>query len=171
MNFQTKKITCEDVVLLREISIETFTDTFKDQNSPENLKAYLDTAYDIKKIEQELQNKNSEFYFIYFEQDIAGYIKINVNDAQSENIADEALEVERIYIRTKFKRHGLGKYLINLAQDIAISKNKKVIWLGVWEHNPNAIAFYEKMGFIHTSSHSFFMGDEEQTDYIMTKNL
>lgn len=86
-------------------------------------------------------------------------------------VSDDALEVERIYIRTKFKRNGLGKYLITLAEDIAISKNKKVIWLGVWEHNPNAIAFYEKMGFIYTSSHSFFMGDEEQTDYIMIKNL
>ena len=108
---------------------------------------------------------------MYFEQDLAGYLKINVNDAQSEQISDDALEVERIYIRTKFKRNGLGKYLITLAEDIAISKNKKVIWLGVWEHNPNAIAFYEKMGFIYTSSHSFFMGDEEQTDYIMIKNL
>ena len=171
MRIQTKKITCEDVVLLQEISIETFTDTFKDQNSPENLKAYLDTAYDIKKLEQELQKENSEFYFVYFEQEIAGYIKININEAQSENIADEALEVERIYIRTKFKRRGIGKFLLNLAEEIAISKNKKVIWLGVWEYNSNAIAFYKKIGFIHTSSHSFFMGDEEQTDYIMTKNL
>lgn len=93
MSIQIKKITCEDVALLWEISIETFTDTFKDQNSPENLRAYLETAYDIKKLEQELRNENSEFYFVYFEQDLAGYLKINVNDAQSEQISDDKLEV------------------------------------------------------------------------------
>lgn len=55
--------------------------------------------------------------------------------------------------------------------EIAKEGNKKKIWLGVWERNENAIAFYQKMGFVQTGSHSFYMSDEEQVDFIMTKTL
>ncbi|MBA9088506.1 ribosomal protein S18 acetylase RimI-like enzyme [Fontibacillus solani] len=86
-------------------------------------------------------------------------------------MGDESLEIERIYIKSKFQKHGLGKYLLKKALEIAMEREKKKIWLGVWENNENAIAFYMKMGFVQTKSHSFYMGDEEQIDFIMTKTL
>lgn len=89
----------------------------------------------------------------------------------TEEMGADSLEVERIYIRPAFKRRGLGKYLIDKAIEIARAQGKQLIWLGVWEHNVNAIAFYEKMGFVRTGAHSFFMGEDEQTDFIMTKKL
>ena len=55
--------------------------------------------------------------------------------------------------------------------EIAMERKKKKIWLGVWEKNENAIAFYNKKGFVQTGAHSFYMGDEEQVDLIMTKTL
>ena len=76
--------------------------------------------------------------------------------------------IERIYIEIK---HGLGKYMLNKAMEVAMERNKRKVWLGVWEKNENAIAFYKKMGFVQTEAHSFYMGDEEQTDFIMTKTL
>jgi predicted GNAT family acetyltransferase len=46
-------------------------------------------------------------------------------------MGDESLEIERIYIRKKVQKLGLGNYLINKAMEIATRLNKKVIWLGV----------------------------------------
>ncbi|WP_286230896.1 GNAT family N-acetyltransferase [Neobacillus mesonae] len=166
-----KKCSLEDLLKLQEISYETFTETFKDQNSPENLSAYLERAYNLKQLQKEISNISSQFFFVYFNDEVAGYLKVNTNDAQSEEMGDESLEVERIYIRSKFQKHGLGKYLLNKAIEIAMERNKKKIWLGVWEKNENAIAFYKKMGFVQTGAHSFYMGDDEQTDIIMTKTL
>lgn len=171
MTINIKKSTLEDLLLLKQISYETFNDTFKDQNSPENMKAYLERAFNLKQLEKELSNISSEFYFVYFNNEVAGYLKVNTNDTQSEDMGDESLEIERIYIKNKFQKHGLGKYLLNKAMEIAIERNKKKIWLGVWEKNENAIAFYKKLGFVQTGAHSFYMGDEEQMDLIMTKTL
>ncbi|MBS5911825.1 MAG: GNAT family N-acetyltransferase [Paenibacillus macerans] len=171
MTVKIKKCRREDLQTLQEISIETFNDTFKDQNSPENLQAYLEKAFNADQLEKELSNSFSEFYFIWFNEEPAGYLKVNMNDAQSEDMGDESLEIERIYIRNKFQRKGLGKYLINKALEIAISQAKKTVWLGVWEKNENAIDFYKKMGFVQTGAHSFYMGDEEQVDLIMSKTL
>jgi len=86
-------------------------------------------------------------------------------------MGDESLEIERIYIKSKFQKHGLGKQLLNKAIHIAKERDKKKVWLGVWENNANAIAFYQKMGFVQTGAHTFHMGDEEQIDFIMTKAL
>ena len=171
MAIRLKKCGSEDLADLQAIGIETFTDTFADHNTPEDLQGYLDKAYDPEKLREELSTAGSTFYFLYDGAELAGYMKINVEEALTEDMAADSLEVERIYIHPDFKRRGLGKYLIDKAIESARAQAKELIWLGVWEHNVNAIAFYEKMGFIHTGSHSFFMGDDEQTDFIMTKKL
>ncbi|HAB95527.1 MAG TPA: GNAT family N-acetyltransferase, partial [Enterococcus sp.] len=78
---------------------------------------------------------------------------------------------ERIYIKKEHKRRGYGKTLLLFAQETAKELQKKSIWLGVWEFNDNALAFYHTMGFERVGSHSFFMGDDEQTDFLMLKEL
>ncbi|MDU0201045.1 GNAT family N-acetyltransferase [Paenibacillus sp. MAH-36] len=171
MTTYIKRCTFEELGLLQEISIETFTETFKDQNSIDNMRDYLDKAFNLKQLEKELSNIYSEFYVIYSNEEVAGYLKVNILDAQTELMGKDALEIERIYIRKHFHKQGLGKYLLNKAIEIARLRNKEKIWLGVWEQNENAIAFYQKMDFVKTGAHSFYMGDDEQIDIIMTKIL
>ena len=171
MTVNIKKCNLEDLQTLQEISIETFYETFKDQNSPENMKAYLEKAFNLNQLEDELSNPSSQFLFVYYQNEVVGYLKLNANDAQSEEMGDDSLEIERIYLKKQFQKHGLGKHLLNKAVEIAMEQNKKNIWLGVWEKNKNAIAFYQKMGFVQTGTHTFQMGDEEQLDLIMNKSL
>lgn len=102
---------------------------------------------------------------------MVGYLKINIGNAQSEKMGDESLEIERIYVKNKYQKHGIGKILLNTAIEFALERDKKEIWLGVWEKNENAIAFYKKMDFVQTGVHSFYVGEEEQTDLIMTKAI
>ncbi|QQP71513.1 GNAT family N-acetyltransferase [Carnobacterium sp. CS13] len=158
-------------MLLQQISIETFTDTFKEQNTEEDLKQYLEKAYTVDQLKKELANEKSSFFFLQDNEETVGYLKVNVEDAQTEDSAESAMEIERIYIRSHYKRKGYGKFLIEQAERFAQKANKKAIWLGVWEKNTAALAFYKDRGFVQTSSHSFFMGDDEQTDLIMTKQL
>lgn len=171
MTPKIKLCTLEDTNELQRISIETFTETFKDQNSPEHLNAYLERAYNLEQLQKELENPSSLFFFVTYNEEVAGYLKLNSDEAQTETMDEDSLEVERIYLKKKFQKHGLGKVLLNKAFDIAAEQGKHSIWLGVWEDNKNAIAFYEKKGFVHTGSHSFFMGDDEQVDLIMVKTL
>ena len=171
MTTMIKKCTLEDLFELQSISIETYTQTFKEHNTPENLAAYLEQAYSLDKLERELSISSSYFFFIYSGQQIAGYLKLNTDDTQTEPMGRDALEVERIYVRKAFQKLGIGKQLLNKAIEMAEQQNKKTVWLGVWENNDNALAFYHKKGFVQTGSHSFYMGDDEQIDLIMVKTL
>lgn len=171
MSIEIRKCTLEDLPVLQKISMETFRDTFQDQNTAEDLQNYLEKAYNAKQLKIELLNPDSAFYFLFDQNELAGYLKININVAQTESIDADALEVERIYILPSFKGKGLGKTLIQKAIELAQKHHKNKLWLGVWEHNLAGLRFYEKMGFVQTGAHSFYMGEDEQTDFIMTKEL
>ncbi|ARM72464.1 protease synthase and sporulation negative regulatory protein PAI 1 [Listeria monocytogenes] len=160
-----------DLQPLLEISYKTFDETFRAQNKPENMDAYLKTNFTVKKLRNELENPYSYFYFIYHQEAIAGYLKLNIGDAQTEEITGNTIEIERIYVLKSFQKKGLGNDLFNQALEIAREVNAEKIWLGVWEKNKNAIQFYEKMGFTPNGKHDFYMGDDCQTDLIMIKNL
>lgn len=108
MSIKLSKCSIGDLKKLQEVSIETFNDTFKDHNSPENMTAYLEKAFTEYQLEKELSNKASEFYFIYNNDVIAGYLKVNVNDAQSEPMGMRHLKLNVFIFDSHFKEEVLA---------------------------------------------------------------
>lgn len=171
MDYTIKRVTVDDVKNLQKISRLTFKETFGADNSAANMSEFLDEAYAKEKLLKEIKNPNSQFFFLLVDDQVAGYLKVNEADAQSEDVAENALEVERIYLAHEYQHQGLGLVLIKLAEKIAREDNKANMWLGVWENNFNAQTFYKKDGFEHVSQHTFVVGDDPQTDYILVKKL
>lgn len=170
-NLQITKCTLADLEPLVAISRETFWDTFAPFNSQADMDSFLNQAYTPEKLGKELRNPDSSFYILKSEAEILGYLKLNINGAQSEDLAENSLEVERIYIRSKHLRHGYGQKLLQFAEKEANRKAKRAIWLGVWEHNERAKAFYEKMGFKKVGAHDFYLGSDRQQDWLLLKEL
>lgn len=171
MNFELKRCTLEDVNEHCDFSAKVFTQTFASQNTPENLSEYLSRSYAPQKLVRELQDPESEFYFLYAKGELAGYLKLNTGMAQSEEQDPDSLEIERIYIDQDFQKQGLGQVLMDFSLQRAREQNKKRIWLGVWEKNFNAQKFYEKNGFSEFGAHEFVMGDDRQRDLMLEKAL
>ncbi|KUO61412.1 MAG: GNAT family acetyltransferase [Gracilibacter sp. BRH_c7a] len=171
MKITVRECGMEDLIFLCEFSCKTFKDSFKHMNTPANMKVYLKQAYSIPKLHDELSNRNSDFYFLCIDEEISGYLKVNEDKAQTDIHDPQSLEIERIYLTKEFQGKGLGRILINKAIDIAKARNKIYVWLGVWEKNEKAIRFYKKNGFYIIGKHPFIVGNEEQTDFIMRKDL
>ena len=169
MTIFIRQCNSSDIDALREISVETFYDAFRDLNKKETMDRYLHESFSKKKLKFELSDPASKFYFLYADDKLAGYLKINLAGAQTDINDTASVEIERIYIRKEFKGKGAGRKLLNHAVQLAIEMKKDYLWLGVWEKNLNAIAFYKKMGFQVEGRHSFRMGAELQTDLIMKK--
>ena len=166
-----KKCTMDDFEILRELSIKTYYETFAHLNTPEDMQAYLDEAFEINKFRGELNNPDCDFFLLYFKDTLAGYLKLNEAPSQTDINDSSALEIERIYVVSEFQAKGLGRYLMEQAIAMAIERKKKYAWLGVWEKNETAIRFYKKNGFYEIGTHTFVMGEDVQTDYVMRKDL
>jgi ribosomal protein S18 acetylase RimI-like enzyme len=92
-------------------------------------------------------------------------------DAPSELIGGTAIEIERIYADKDYVGKNVGKLLMKTCINMAKERGHTFIWLGVWENNPRAIAFYEKYGFEKFGSHPFLLGSDLQTDLLMKKKI
>lgn len=171
INYTFRKIDVDDVIQLQHISRTTFTETFAEHNSEEDLNNYLQEQLSLKKLVEELNNKYSEFYFASENERVIGYLKLNWEKAQTELIDEAAFEIERIYILKEYFGKGLGQFLLDNAITIGKAHAPSYIWLGVWEKNARAIRFYEKNGFKVFSSHLFTLGSDVQTDLLMKLDI
>jgi ribosomal protein S18 acetylase RimI-like enzyme len=171
MEIHFKKCLHDDLTTLQALSRRTYDVTFRHLNTPDNMKAYLDEAFSTEKLRGELQNEESAFYFLYADGTLAGYLKLNESGAQTDLNDPASLELERIYVSPEFQGKGLGGVLMDKALEIAGQRKKAYIWLGVWEKNGKAIAFYKKNGFFEAGKHTFVMGDDVQSDFVMRKDL
>lgn len=156
---------------LQKIGRQTFTETFAEHNSDQNLADYLDESFATNKLTKELNNPDSNFYFAYVGNVLAGYLKINFGDAQTEIIEESAMEIERIYVLKEFQGQKVGQALFQKALDVAAETSCSHIWLGVWEKNHKALNFYRKNGFEEFDQHIFRIGDDEQTDFLMKRTI
>ena len=161
----------ENLESLKEFSRETFYASFGDRNSPENMLLYDVHHFADEQLRSELLNPYSRFFFAKLGEDIVGYMKINQADAQTVLPNDGGMELERIYVGQQLKGRGIGKALLEKTVRLAKKAGAMYIWLGVWEHNTQAISFYERNGFLTCSQHNFRLGNDEQTDLLMKRIL
>jgi len=166
-----RKVELAEAGILAAFSKKTFYDFFAHLNDLSNIDAYSAKAFTLQKMQSELANRDSEFYFAMLNEKVAGYLKLNFNDAQTELQDKKAAEVERIYVSAEHHGKHIGRSLLNFAADIARSRHLEYLWLGVWEHNDKAIGFYKYHGFEVFGSHDFLLGDDLQTDLMMKKVL
>jgi len=166
-----QQIDSSAILALQSISRKIFLEAFADTTSEANMKDYLDSSFSYDKLMAELEQPNSQFYFALSEGNVVGYLKLNTGDAQTEQELEEALEIERIYVLAAFHGQKVGQALLNKAFDVARALQFKTIWLGVWENNQRALRFYTKAGFEVFNSHIFRLGNDEQTDLMMKKQL
>ena len=153
------------------ISKKTFVDAIEKDNDPGDFKSYIDFAFEKEKLLAELNDQNSSFYFAYRDEVLAGYFKLNRNDAQTDLKLKEAIELERIYVLEQFQGMKMGQWMLTQAINLAILEHKKFLWLGVWEKNMRAIKFYEKYGFKEFGRHPYYIGADKQMDWLMRYDL
>jgi ribosomal protein S18 acetylase RimI-like enzyme len=166
-----RKINIDDLEALRNLSIQTFMETFEEVNTEEDMQKYLDENLSIERLKTELENVNSEFYFAENNDEILGYLKLNFKDAQTEKVEENHFEIERIYVLKRFLGQKIGQILFDKAIEIGREKNLEYVWLGVWEENHRAIKFYEKNGFEIFGKHDFVLGEDVQTDLLMKMKI
>lgn len=160
-----------DLDILVQISESTFSVAFKKDNNPEDFQAYIQEAFAPGKLAAELANKDCLFHFVYDDEMLVGYFKLNIGIAQTDVHDPNALEIERIYVLENHQGKTIGSWMLQQIIEKAKALDKNYIWLGVWEQNPKAISFYHRHGFNKFDEHPYYIGSDKQTDWLMRLEL
>src|SRR6187402_3009902 len=128
-----KRANLEDLIAIQNVGITTFTETFSDINTPENMEEYLQENFNTAQLTLEINNPDSPFYIAFWNTEPVGYLKLNLGNAQTETIKDETIEIQRIYVLKAFHGKKIGQLLLDQAVKAAKEYQVEYIWLGVWE--------------------------------------
>lgn len=163
--------TMADVEMLTELAARTFYDAFASTNTPESMEAYMSKAFTLRQLSAELADPHATFLIAEVEAIPVAFAKLYDGEVPDCVGGSAAIEIERFYVDRQFHGSGVAQTLMQACLDYAAQAGHRTVCLGVWEHNPRAIAFYRKHGFEIAGSHVFQMGDEAQNDFWMVREL
>jgi diamine N-acetyltransferase len=177
-----RKTTLGDLPKLVDISKSTFIEAFAHQNNPDDFNAYVNSAFTLQTLENEFNTEGVSFYFLENENKPIAYFKMTENKSplhsSKPNIEvdydfsnTKSIELDRIYVLSEHHGKGVAQLIMDFINFVAEEKGNDFVWLGVWEHNPKAIRFYQKVGFEKFGTHIFDIGDDPQTDWMMWRKV
>ncbi len=158
-----------DAPMLRELGTRIFVDTFGEANTQENMEAYLASAFSLPQVQREVNDASSTVLICEIAGVPIGYARLRSGPAPAEVIGKRPLELVRLYVDRAYHGRGVAAAMMQRCIDAAREGGHDVLWLGVWEHNPRAQAFYRKWEFKMVGTQMFHLGDDEQTDWVMSR--
>lgn len=160
-----------DAADLAELAAQTFHETFAADNRPEDLALYMASAYGKSQQLNELLDPSITTLLVEENEQLAGYAQIRSGAAPQCVKGDSPVELWRFYVAQPWQGQGLARTLMQRVISESRERGGSTLWLGVWERNERAKAFYRKTGFVEVGSHIFMVGTDAQTDRIMMMAL
>ncbi len=161
-----REATPADAALVAALARQSFTETFADSNTPEDLAAFLDTAYGEAQQGAELRDPAWTTWIAEVDGVPLAFAQMKRGPAEPCVTGPAPVELNRLYVLAAAKGTGLGSALMATLMDRARAEGFRTLWLGVWEHNTAAQAFYRRWPFRDVGHHVFTVGSDPQTDRI-----
>lgn len=170
-NLEIRHAGGDDAALLSDLGARTFAETFAADNSPENMAAYLAAAFTPEQQAAELADTQSSIFIAETDEVAVGYAMLRSGDAPESVTGEKPIELVRLYVSRESLGSGVGAALMQVCIEDAKRGGHDTLWLGVWEHNTRAQAFYRKWNFVNVGTHVFQLGDDPQTDFLMQRSV
>jgi GNAT superfamily N-acetyltransferase len=163
--------TPSDTPALTSFGAAIFSQTFGPYNRPDDLAAYLQAAYSEERQRSELDDPAYATLIAESQDGIVGFAQLRAAATPVCVSGPAPIELLRFYVDSAWHGRGLAARLMKAVVAEALARSARTLWLGVWERNARAIAFYRKHGFLDVGSHEFVLGQDRQADRIMALSL
>jgi GNAT superfamily N-acetyltransferase len=160
-----------DAPWLAALAERTFRETYSAHNTPENMERYVAEHFGSVLQAAELRDGRMTTLVAEVDGEPAGYAQLGQGAAPASVTGGAPMEIVRFYVDRPWHGRGLARQLMDATVDAARAAGARTLWLGVWERNPRAIAFYRKCGFQDVGTQTFVLGADRQRDLVLTRSL
>lgn len=160
-----------DAPALSELAARIYWDTFESFTAPEDLAVFLASAYGVPQQTAELKDPDVITFLAEGPGGLAAYAQVRRNPPPECVTGEAPIELWRFYVARPFQGQGLSQRLMEAVHAAARELGGRTLWLGVWENNERAKAFYKKCGFRDVGEHDFWVGSDRQTDRVMVTEV
>jgi len=163
--------TAADAAVLADLARRTFYDTFASTNDPNDMALHLQSAYGVDQQTRELSDRDITTLIVEDGGAAIAYAQVRGDHLPECVTGPEPVELWRFYVDSSWHGRGVAQSLMERVKSVARERGAKTLWLGVWERNDRARAFYSKCGFADAGEHIFLFGTDPQTDRVMVTSL
>lgn len=160
-----------DAAVLAGLARTTFFETFAASNDGADMALHLERAYGIPQQTAELSDPGMITLLVERDGAAIAYAQIRGDHVPVWVTGPVPVELWRFYVGRQWHGRGVALSLMERVKAEARGLGARTLWLGVWEHNRRALAFYTKCGFADVGEHVFLFGTDPRTDRVMTMSL
>ncbi len=171
MNLILRKASLTDATVIADFARQTFETAFGPDNTPEDMRAYLDACFSTPRIQDELINPEVIYLLAHADDQLVGYVKLEAVPPPDYDAAIKPVQLSRIYVASHLLGQGLGSQLMQLTLQECRQQGYESVWLGVWDQNLRAQRFYERCGYKKIGKKSFILGSDIQVDTVYLLQL
>ena len=161
----------DDAAALSEFARRAFVETYAAHNTPEDMETYVGGAFGQARQAEELADPAIATVVGEAAGRMAGYAQLRRGSPPACVRGPEPVEIMRFYVDQPWHGQGVAQRLMQAALRTAREQGARTAWLGVWQRNPRAIAFYRKLGFEVVGTAQFLLGDDLQDDFVMVRPI
>lgn len=169
---QIRRATVADAAAFAEFGARTFFEAFASENTPEDMAMHLASAWHPDIQRAEIEDAALDTLLACDEAGrLAGFAQLRVAQPPAGIAASKPVELKRFYVDKPWQGQGLARRLMDAVDAGARARGASELWLGVWQRNARAQAFYRKCGFRNVGTQIFVVGTDPQSDYVMLREL
>lgn len=164
-----RRATPADAEALSRIGAETFSETFGHMYPPEDLAAFLETAYAVDKSRRDLEDPHKAAWLVEADGAVVGHALAGPCDLPHDEVTPACGELKRLYVLKAFQGGGTGSRL--LAETLAWLERDgpRRLWIGVWSENYGAQRLYGRLGFEKVGEYDFIVGETRDREFILRR--
>ncbi len=160
-----------DAAALAAFAARSFSESFSELNDPEDMREHLAKNYGPEQQAAELADASVITLMAKLGTETIAYAQVRDRPPPRCVDASEPIELHRFYVDRRAHGTGLASRLMQAARQAANELGGQHIWLGCWERNGRAIAFYKKQGFIDVGETFYLVGPDRQTDRVLVARV
>lgn len=160
-----------DALALSTLGEKTFRETFARDNNPLDMELFVRKTFGANLQEKEIADNRRQIFLATENDKAIGYLHLFNGPVESSVGGPRPIEILRFYVDSPWHGTGVAHQLMEAAIQNSVDQGFKTLWLGVWEKNFKAQAFYRKWSFRETGFHTFYLGTDPQIDLIMERMI
>jgi diamine N-acetyltransferase len=157
-----------DAAPLAAFAERVFRATFGPSNTAADMDLHAAATFGETLQREELESADTTTLLAEVDETLAAFAQLR--EGAGRLGAARGLEILRFYVDAPWHGRGVAQVLMARVLDVAGERECDAVWLGVWERNARAIAFYEKYGFRVVGEQPFMLGLDRQRDLVMVRN-
>ena len=170
-NFELRLASPPDTITVAALSVQVFLDTYATEGIRPDLAYEAFSEYSAEAFTQRLGEANREFILAESGAGLLGYAEVLLSPLPAPAGQLSGAELVRLYVQPAAQHSGIGRALLDRAERAVLTAGIPSLWLTTWDGNPNARAFYARMGYADVGATTYSFQGNSYANRVFAKHL